>query len=230
MKQIFEKLKNGLIVSCQAEGSSPFNSPEGVAMFAKAAQDGGAAAIRSEGIEKSKKIIESVSLPIVGLVKSYFEDGSVRITGSQKDYEDLLNIGCSIIAVDGTFRKRELLSGPDFIYSIKSKYDCIIMADIATVEEGIASAQAGADCVSTTLSGYTPETKKKNNYQPDFELVKQLSQKLQVPIFAEGRINTPELAVKIINYGAWGVVVGSAITRPSLITEWFCSAISSGIK
>lgn len=230
MKNIFNDLKNKLIVSCQAEGESPFNSPEGVMMFAKAAVSGGAAAIRSEGIHKTKKIIESVSVPVIGLIKSNFEDGFVRITGSQADVKALIEIGCAIIAIDGTFRKRENLTGPDFIQMIKNKYDCTIMADVATYEEGIACADAGADCISSTLSGYTHETKKNNNTEPDFELVKTLSEKLIIPVIAEGKINSPELAARMIKHGAWSVVVGSAITRPKLITEWYCDAIKSEVK
>lgn len=227
MNKVFTQLKNKLIVSCQAEGDSPFNSPEGVAMFAKTVEAGGAAAIRSEGIEKTKKIIESVSVPVIGLVKSYFEDGTVRITGTKKEVEDLIHIGCAIIAIDGTFRQRENFSGPEFVKMIKNKYDCTIMADVATYEEGLACAEAGADCISSTLSGYTLETKKENYKEPDFELVKKLSSALKIPVFAEGRINTPELAAKMIKNGAWSVVVGSAITRPKLITEWFYEAIKS---
>ncbi|MBN2571857.1 MAG: N-acetylmannosamine-6-phosphate 2-epimerase, partial [Ignavibacteriales bacterium] len=56
--KLFNKLKGGLIVSCQAERNSPFNSPKGLTMFAKAAKIGGAVGIRSEGIEKTKMIIE----------------------------------------------------------------------------------------------------------------------------------------------------------------------------
>jgi N-acylglucosamine-6-phosphate 2-epimerase len=102
---IISKLKHGLIVSCQAEGDSPFNSPEGVTMFAKSAISGGADGIRSEGIEKTKMILESVNVPVIGLIKSKFDDGSVKITGSFSDIDDLSFIGCPIIAVDGTFTR-----------------------------------------------------------------------------------------------------------------------------
>lgn len=230
MNKSLRQIKNSLIVSCQAEGDSPFNSPEGVAMFAKSVVSGGAAAIRSEGIEKTRKIIESVSVPVIGLIKSNYEDGFVRITGSQNEFEELVKIGCNIIAIDGTFRLRENLSGPEFIRMIKNKFNCTIMADVATYKEGLACAEAGADCVSSTLSGYTPETKKANNIVPDFELVKMLSNKLKIPVIAEGRINTPAFAEKMINIGAWSVVVGSAITRPKLITEWYCKAIKSEVN
>jgi len=228
MKQeIIDKLKNKLIVSCQAEGDSPFNSPEGVTMFAKAAVLGGASAIRSEGIEKTKMIIEHLNVPIIGLVKSKFEDGSVRITGSFKDVEDLISIGTHIIAIDGTFRERENLSGPDFIKTVKSKFNFLIMADIAKLDEAIACEQSGADLISTTLNGYTSETISDKIKEPNYDLVSQLVKRIKKPVVAEGRINTPEAAKKMIELGAYAVVVGTAITRPHIITSWYVDAIKN---
>ncbi|MFN4111542.1 MAG: N-acetylmannosamine-6-phosphate 2-epimerase [Ignavibacteria bacterium] len=227
MLEIFNEIKGGLIVSCQSEGEDPFNSPEGVTLFARAAEMGGAKGIRSEGIEKTKMIIENVNIPVIGIIKSQFEDGTVKITGTFKDFESLLRIGCQIIAVDGTFRKREGLTGPEFINLLKKSYETIICADISTYEEAIACAENGADFISTTLSGYTPETKFLNTDKPDFILLQQLTKNLNVPIIAEGRYNQPDYAAQAIRMGAWCVVVGTAITRPRIITRWFVEAIEN---
>ncbi len=219
-------LKNkSFVVSCQSEGDDPFNSPKGVAMFARAAEMGGADGIRSEGIEKTKRIISEVNIPIIGLIKSSFDDGTVKITGSFTDVESLLKIGCQIIAVDGTNRIREEVSGPDFILRIKKKYNCLIMADISTVEEAIACQKSGADYVSTTLNGYTPETIEDNNGYPNYQLVEILVKMLDIPIFAEGRISTPEQGKKMIDIGTYGIVVGTTITRPRIITNKFANII-----
>ncbi|MCS7052335.1 MAG: N-acetylmannosamine-6-phosphate 2-epimerase [Ignavibacterium sp.] len=226
-KQVIDQLKNKLIVSCQAEGDSPFNSPEGVTMFAKAAVMGGAAGIRSEGIDKTKMILKNVNVPVIGLIKSKFDDGFVRITGRYKDVEDLLNIGVHIIAIDGTFRNRENLSGPEFINKIKSEFGCIVMADISNLDEALECEKAGADLISTTLNGYTPETLSDKTKSPNYDLVKLLVEKISSPIIAEGRINSPEAAAKMIEIGAYSVVVGTAITRPQIITSWYVEAIKS---
>lgn len=223
--EIISKLKHGLIVSCQAEGDSPFNSPEGVTMFAKSAIVGGAAGIRTEGIEKTKMILNTVDVPVIGLIKSSFDDGSVKITGSFSDVDDLSFIGCPIIAVDGTFRKREGLTGPEFIHRIKSEFNALIMADIAKEDEAMECEQAGADLISTTLNRYTPETMKDKIHSANFELVNTLVKKIKKPVIAEGRINSPEAAKKMIELGAYAVVVGTAITRPHIITGWFVDAI-----
>lgn len=194
-------------------------------MFAKATVAGGAVGIRSEGIEKIKMILKSVEVPVIGLIKSKFENGSVRITGSFSDVDDLSAIGCPIIAIDGTFRKRDGLNGPEFIHRIKSEFDALIMADIAKDDEAIECEKAGADFISTTLNGYTPETETDKIISPNFELVKALTKKNKKPIIAEGRINSPEAAKKMIELGAYAVVVGTAITRPHIITSWYVDAI-----
>lgn len=229
LENTFEKIRNGLIVSCQAEGNDPFNEPEYVTLFAKAAIMSGAVGIRSEGYLKTKSIVENVEVPVIGLIKSYFPDNSVRITGSFKDVERVIGTGCQIIAIDGTFRRRENLDGPEFINKVKTKFDCLIMADIAQVAEGLDCFDAGADCVSTTLSGYTPETSFLTKNKPDFELVKKLVELLPIPVIAEGKINSPELAEEMMRYKPWSIVVGTAITRPRIITQWFIEKMKSGV-
>jgi glucokinase-like ROK family protein len=97
------------------------------------------------------------------------------------------------------------------------------MADIATLDEALAAAAAGADCVGTTLNGYTEQTQ--NNKRFSWALLAQMSQQLRVPIMAEGHISTPEEARRAIDGGAWCVIVGSAITRPGVIAAKFAHAL-----
>ena len=225
----FEQVKGRLIVSCQAEEGSPFNSPEGVCAFAQCGLDGGAPAIRSCGVEKTDYIIRNIPLPVIGLTKSHFEDGYVRITGSFSEVEQLIAISTPLIAVDGTFRSREnSLDGPGYIREIKRRHPHqLIMADISTVEEALACVEAGADCVSTTLCGYTPDTCSESLCGPSIKMLKDCVQALPgMPVFAEGRYNTPADAARAIEAGAWAVVVGSSITRPQVITKWFAEAVS----
>lgn len=224
-KEILSALKGGLIVSCQSEGDDPFNSPEGVTLFAKAAVMGGAVGIRSRDIDKTEMIVKSVSVPVIGLTKSKFEDGYVRITGSFREFEEIMKTGINMAAVDGTFRQREGLTGPEFIRELKKRYPLPVMADIATIEEGIACADAGADCISTTLSGYTPDTSGKKLSGPDFDLLEELVRKVAIPVIAEGRINTPSDAGRMIALGAFAVVAGTAITRPRMVTSWYAESI-----
>ncbi len=231
MKNSFiEQLYHSLIVSCQSEGDDPFNeNPEYMALFARAAVMGGASGIRTQGVEKLKAIKRFVSVPVIGLLKSKFADGTVRITGSFSEVEQLVDAGSDIIAIDGTFRKREGISGPDFIAEVKNRYGCIVLADIATYDEALACANNGVDCISTTLNGYTPDTLV-HNEGPNLELLKAIVNNVTMPVFAEGRYNVPQDASDAIKIGAYGVITGTAITRPRVVTSWFVDAINKSIE
>lgn len=76
--------------------------------------------------------------------------------------------------------------------------------------EGIKADELGFHYIGTTLVGYTAQSKGLNN----FEVLETLIKKCQVPILAEGNVDTPEKARKALEMGAYAVVVGSAITRP----------------
>lgn len=227
---IFEKLRGGMIVSCQSEGDDPFNAnPDYMGLFAKAAEMGGAVAIRTQGVEKLKSIKRVTKLPVIGLLKSSFPDGTVCITGSFKEVEELIAAGTDIVAIDGTFRERESLTGPLFISEVKKRYGCLVLADIATFEEAKACELNGADAISTTLNGYTPETLS-NVDKPNYFLLESILNGVKIPVFAEGRYNTPEDAQKAMEMGAYGVISGTALTRPRVITKWFVEAVKKGVK
>ena len=44
-------------------------------------------------------------------------------------------------------------------------------------------------------------------------------------MIAEGNINTPEKVKRVMQLGVFSIVVGSAITRPQLITKAFVDAL-----
>ena len=127
--------------------------------------------------------------------------------------------GADIVAFDGTSRPRGENNLKQIIKFIKINKK-IAMADIATLQEGINARLLGADIVSTTLSGYTVESPETSE-EPDFELLKGLVQSVDCPVILEGRIWTPQQVDKAFELGAHAVVIGSAITRPQLITKRF---------
>ena len=99
-------------------------------------------------------------------------------------------------------------------------YDVYITPTLAAARE---VAAAGADLVSTTMSGYTPYSAQQDG--PDIDLVARLAATLTVPLLAEGRYHAPEQVVAALAAGATSVVVGGAITRPQEITRRFVAAI-----
>ena len=59
----------------------------------------------------------------------------------------------------------------------------------------------------------------------DFEIIRELISKIDRPVIAEGNIDTPEKAKRVLELGSYSVVVGSIITRPQVITKRFADAI-----
>ena len=78
--------------------------------------------------------------------------------------------------------------------------------------------------VHTYKTFYTPQTADCKG-DPNYELVEQMVAELPCPVIAEGRVHTPEQAKKMLELGAWAVVVGGAITRPLEIATRFMTAV-----
>ncbi|MGK7958858.1 MAG: N-acetylmannosamine-6-phosphate 2-epimerase [Crocosphaera sp.] len=213
--------KSSLIVSCQAPVESPLFDPKFIAAMAKAAINQGAKGIRINTPDHVKQVRKELpNIPIIGLWKQDYSGYDIYITPCYNDAVAIAEAGADIIAIDGTLRKRpqgEKLE--DLIDNIHQKLGKLVMADVDTIENAIASAKAGADFVGTTLYGYTKETG--NRQPPGFSLLEEMSQQLTVPIIAEGGISTPQEAKKALNYGAYSVVVGTAITGIDLKVKAF---------
>lgn len=231
MNELIAKLKHGLIVSCQSEGDDPFNHPDMIAKFAVAAQLGGAVGIRAQGVENIKAIRKAVDLPLIGIIEGVFQNGWICITPDHTDIEKIIDAGADIVALDVTPRKRPNgMDGVEFFDEVRDRYAIPLIADIATFEEGVRAAELGADAVATTLAGYTEYTSRTSTESPDVELIERLSHALNVPVLAEGRIWTPEQSKESLAHGAFAVVVGTAITRPRIMTKKFVDAMASKIN
>ncbi|MEV0796388.1 putative N-acetylmannosamine-6-phosphate 2-epimerase [Kribbella sp. NPDC050281] len=211
-----------LVVSCQAGPGNPFYSPEAMALMARAAEAGGAGAIRANGALDVAAIRAVTDLPIIGLNK-LGDPAGVFITPTYDSAVGVARAGADLIALDGTMRPRPDGQRLDQqIARIHEELGVQVLADVDSVDAGLAARAAGADLVATTLSGYTNGTSPTG---PDVELVRQLAAKLDCPIVAEGRIRTPEHVRAVCNAGAYAVVVGHAITNPMDITARLVEAI-----
>ena len=226
--QLLAAIAGRLIVSVQPDAyhpeDDPINDAQVIAALAASVVQGGAAAVRINSPQHIRAVRERVSVPIIGLYKVDIRGYAVRITPTLRNAAELAQAGADVIALDATDRSRPYgFKAAQFIQLVKEDTGCLVMADISTLEEGVAAAQAGADFIATTLSGYTDYSPQLTG--PDTALVSALKAAVDVPIVAEGRITLPEDARAMFGAGAFAVTVGSAITRPRSITQRFVKAI-----
>lgn len=220
---ILERLRGGLVVSCQPVDNGPMDRPEIVAAMAQAAVAGGAVGLRIEGIANLRATRPLVDVPIIGIVKRDLDDSPVRITVTVSDVSALIEAGADIVAYDATPRTRTD-AREDILAAILAR-GAVAMADCATEEDARGALAAGAAVIGTTLSGYTTETTSCDD-GPDLALLGRFRD-LAGFVMAEGRFNTPSRAAGAMRAGADAVTVGSALTRLEIITGWFADAVRS---
>ena len=231
MDNMLERLKGGLIVSCYA--GADFNAemavPETMVCVAKSCIAGGAKAIRTN-CETVPAVKAAVDVPVIGLKKIYRSgdmiSGDFRITPTLKEVEELIKAGADGVAVDGTVRERyDGKTLEQFIGAVKKEFGAFVIADISTVEEGVAAWRCGADMVGTTLSGYTPYSKNPLPFgtlpspEPDYAIIRELRAAGVPYIVAEGRITNGEKMRRALDAGAHSVVIGTSITEPRKIVK-----------
>lgn len=222
---IIPSLQRGLIVSCQAPVESPIHDPIVITAMAQASVNQGAVGVRLDTPEHVAAVRSCLSVPIIGLWKQQIPGFEVYITPQFHHAQAIATAGADIIAIDATCRDRpEGETLESLISRIHTELGKLVMADVDTLESGLAAAQAGADLIGTTLYGYTAATK--HLKPPGFELLNQLVTSLSVPIICEGGIAAPEMARQAIAAGAYAVVVGTAITGVDLQVRAYQAALS----
>ena len=219
---VLEKLKGKLIVSCQADPGSPLRDSYIVSRLALAAEYGGAAGLRIQGLADVMAVREVSSLPLIGLTKTTRTDTQVYITPTQEEALKLVECGSEIVAFDATDRLRP--EPIEEMFHAVHAAGALVMADISTLSEAQKAYALGADIVSTTLAGYTPYSR--SLATADWQLMDELRD-AGLPFIAEGRLKSPEDAKRALDQGAFAVVVGSAITRPDVLTRWYCDALET---
>ena len=223
MSSIFTQLKAQLVVSCQASPGNPLEDADALRRMALAAIGGGAAGLRINSAEHISVLRRDTSVPIIGIQKHYSSAG-LRITPDFASAASLAAAGASMIALDCT--DHAWPGGdpwPQLIERIHQELQLPVMADVATLDDAVRAAAAGADCVGPTLHGYTEGTRGSQSF--NWDLLSTMNAQLTVPIMAEGHILTPAEARRAVAGGAWCVIVGSAITRPGMIAARFVRAL-----
>lgn len=229
MKTMLEQIKGQLVVSCQALEEEPLHGAQIMAKMALAAMQGGAAGIRANGVADITAIRQEVALPVIGLIKRNYADSEVYITPTLKEVEELMSAAPEMIALDATDRPRpggETLA--NMVRQIRQRYpQLLLMADIASVDDARDAEKLGFDCVGTTLYGYTAQTQGRSLPERNCHYLQEILVAVNIPVIAEGNVDTPQTAARCLALGAHAVVVGGAITRPQQITQRFVAALSA---
>ena len=163
-----------------------------------------------ELIRESLKIVLGANedMEVTGIA----ENGEEVLSQIKKEKPDVILMDIRMPGIDGVECTR----------LVKEKYpNQLWMADCSTVEEALHADELGFDFIGTTMVGYTKQSKGDKIEANDFEILRKIVAKAKHRVIAEGNINTPEKARRVIELGAYSVVVGSIITRPQLITKSF---------
>jgi putative N-acetylmannosamine-6-phosphate epimerase/L-amino acid N-acyltransferase YncA len=225
---VIDRLSGGLIVSTQADPSSPLANPSVIAAMAQVAEQAGCAGHRINTPEHLRAVRAVCRKPIIGIYKVVLPGFDVYITPTLESAREVAATGADIIAIDGTQRARPSgISLGELIQAIHAELGRPVMTDVSTLAEGIAASDLGADIVATTMAGYTPETADRKE-GPDLQLVRDLSAAVNVPIIAEGRYWRPNQVAAAFAAGAHAVVVGTAITATGWLVSQFLQASLAG--
>ncbi|MCP2349357.1 N-acetylmannosamine-6-phosphate 2-epimerase [Nonomuraea roseoviolacea] len=217
-REWMNRLRGGLIVSCQAPEGHPLRDPEVIARLAECAVLGGAAGLRINSAADVLAARGRTDVPVIGLHKVRHGHRDV-ITPTLEHAAGLAAAGADMIAVDLTPETPG--PGLKLIERIHA-LGVAVMGDVSTLGEGLDAWEAGADVVGTTLSGYTARQLPTPD-EPDLDLVGALAAR-GVRVVAEGRYRTERQVRQAFTAGAWAVVVGGAITDPVSITRRLAAA------
>jgi N-acylglucosamine-6-phosphate 2-epimerase len=220
---VLDELRGGLIVSVQAWPGSAIDRPDVIAAMARAAQEGGAVAVRVQGVENLRAVRARVEVPVVGLIKREYAGFEPYITPTAAEVEAVLENGAEIVAFDATARPRpggiEAATLAEAILGAGR----IPMADCATAEDARRAVAAGCRIVATTLCGYTEQTRA--HALPALDLVAALRRALgDTFVVCEGGVHHPGQLRQAFDAGADAVVVGTAITNVDWLVREFAGS------
>ena len=128
MKTVLDSLKGKLNVSCQALENEPLHSSFIMSRMALAAAQGGAVGIRANSVVDIRAIKESVSLPVIGIIKRDYPGSDVFITATLQEVDELMTVEPEIIALDATARLRpggQTLE--ELVMQIRARYPSVLL-------------------------------------------------------------------------------------------------------
>lgn len=217
-----ELLSTPFIASVQSSPGSAVEDPETLWRLAQASlsvQVNGQSLrlLRLQGIPNIRVIREGLrragrsDVATIGLLKVDYPDSPIYITPTELEVYALIELGCEVIALDGTPRPRPGGESLKNLIEIIHEAGRIAMADCDCIESVRYALECGADWVGTTLAGYTEA--RGATQGPDFDLLRE-AVCLAPIVIAEGRFTQPWDVESALRIGAKAVVVGGALNDP----------------
>lgn len=227
---ILNKIKNNLIVSCQAVDNEPLNNTTAITLITKDCIEGGAKVLRLsqyDHIKSIKNLVANTNIPIIGSIKQQYNNSQVFITPTLKEVDQLIELDVDCIAIDATNRKRPNESLEEIVKYCKLKApNKLIMAECAILEDVIRAEKLDFDLIGTSLRGNTDNSKGFSSIENNYHFIRECLDYVKKPIIAQGGIWQPFQVKDLLDLGCFAVVVGSAITKPKEITKHFLKALT----
>lgn len=215
-------MQNKIIPYVGSIPGDPFCDDSFVQEMARAVTHGGAFAIKSN---RPDILAGTVAIPIIGCHKA--ERVNVLVpytTATQTAIEWVCAYAVPYVCLDGTERPRPDGSSIEEAIAYIHGRGKQAVCDISTTSEGRACFEMGADIVTTALVGYTSHSTD-GSLRRRFEVLEELATDMR-RIILEGRVKTHKQASDAMSNGAWGVCIGTSITRPHRITQRFVTGDS----
>lgn len=213
-----------LVVSVQASDGAAVDSPQILQRLAECSIAQGVEVLRLQGVENIRTIKAATGKPVIGLIKKTYKNSDVYITPTEVEVQELLNLGCEVIALDATPRPRPSKSFNELVKMIHAG-GAAAMADCDSPGSVNQAILAGCDLIGTTLAGYTDARPMTEG--PDFELLR-YAVSTGRPVIAEGRYAQRWQVEAALRIGAIAVVVGGAINDPVKQTRALMPTVHRG--
>lgn len=214
-----------LVASVQASPGSPLEDPQVLLRSAQASLQNGSKVLRLQGIENIRVIRGATNAPVIGLIKIGYPDSPIYITPTATEIKALLDLGCEVIALDGTNRPRP--GGEKLVDLVGMIHagGALAMADCDCLASAKYALSCGCDLIGTTLAGYTEARSATKG--PDLDFLRDCSRfPGEFLLIAEGRYSAPWQARTAINIGADAIVIGGSLNDPVKQTAAFSKAVS----
>ena len=210
-----------LILSCQIRPGEPMDNQPTINRIIDCAVLAGIMHVRVN--TRSAKYAKSKGLSIICLHKPV---GRIRwINPDVRSVEKCLDQQPYAVAVESTYLLHPDEKGLSVLYDRIHKEGCLVVADVATLDDAIRAERLGADIVTTTLARIPERGGYCGNHSDHVALIAEAAKNISVPLIAEGGIRSPDEAYELLNAGATSVLIGYGIINPLGITRYFLENI-----